>query len=158
VGRHDEPRLEPRQDPLPVGGREAAPGDTREEDVDALLANRVVDQVRAPLVVEAHACDPDRDPPDLAASVGGGRERVEVLAGQVAVEGDGEAQQQFRVHAGSEADLKRAELVGPVGLNVHRLVSEPVQRHQVDQRVRAVGAAAEASCNLRRVDDVVEWV
>ena len=58
--------------------------------------------------------------------------------------------------AGREADLERAQLVGAVGLDLDRLLGEAVQAHQVDQRVRAVGLAAEAPRDRRRVDGVVE--
>ena len=108
VGGDDGARVEPGQDPLPVVVGEAAAGDAGEEDVDVALADRLVDEVGAALVVEAQPGDGDRDAPDLAAAVGAGGERVEVLAGQFAVVGDGEAEQQLRVDAGREADLERA--------------------------------------------------
>ncbi len=79
-----------------------------------------------------------------------------MLAGEFAVVGDGEAEQQLRVDAGREADLERAELVGAVGLDLDRLLGEAVQPHQRHQRVRAVGLAAEAAGDRRRVDRVVE--
>ena len=65
--------LEAGEDPPPVVVGEAAAGDAGEEDVDVALAQRVVDQVGAALVVEAHAGDGDRDAPDLAAAVGAGQ-------------------------------------------------------------------------------------
>ncbi len=156
VGGDDGARVEPGQDPPPVVVGEAAAGDAGEEDVDPALADRLVDQVGAALVVEAQAGDGDRDAPDLAAAVGAGGERVEVLAGQFAVVGDGEAEQQLRVDAGGEADLERAQLVGPVGLDHDRPLGQAVQRHQVQQRVRAVGLAADAPGDRRGVDGVVE--
>ena len=58
--------------------------------------------------------------------------------------------------AGGERDLERAELIGPVGLDLDRLPGEAVQSHQGDQRVRSVGRAAEAAGDRRRVDGVVE--
>ena len=79
-----------------------------------------------------------------------------MLAGQFAVVGDREAEQQLRVGAGREADLERAQLVGAVGLDLDRPLGQAVQRHQVDQRARAVGLAAEAPGDRRRVDRVVE--
>ena len=127
MGGDDGAGVEPGQDPLPVVVGEAAAGDAGEEDVDVALADRLVDQVGAALVVEADPGDRDRDAPDLAAAVGAGGERVEVLAGQFAVVGDGEAEQQLRVDAGREADLERAQLVGPVGLDLDRLLGEAVQ-------------------------------
>jgi hypothetical protein len=158
VGGDDRPRFEPGQDPLPVVLGEAAAGDSGEEDVDAPLADRIVDQVGAALVVEAEPGDRDRDSPDLAAAVGAGRERVEVVAAEFAVVWDREAEQQLRVQAGGEGDLERTQLVGPVGLDLDRPLGLAVERHQVDQRARAVGRAIEALGERRRVERVVEVV
>src|SRR3954454_985289 len=72
VGRDHRSRVELGQDPPPVVVGEAAAGDAGEEDVDVALADRLVDEVGAALVVEADAGDGDRDAPDLAAAVGAG--------------------------------------------------------------------------------------
>ena len=53
VGGDDHLGVEAREDPPPVVLGEAAAGDAGEEDVDAALADRLVDQVGAALVVEA---------------------------------------------------------------------------------------------------------
>ena len=58
VGGDDDPRVEAGEDALPVVVGEAAAGDAGEEDVDAALADRVVDQVGAALVVEAQSRRP----------------------------------------------------------------------------------------------------
>ena len=58
VGGDDEPRVEPGEDPPPVVLGEAAAGDAGEEDVDVALADRLVDQVGAALVVEDRARRP----------------------------------------------------------------------------------------------------
>jgi hypothetical protein len=107
-------------------------------------------------VVEAQSGDRNRDTPNLAAAVGARAERVELVAAEFAVVGDGPAEQQLRVDAGGEADLERPQLVDAVGLDLDRALGEPVQRHQVDQRRRSVGVAAEADGDRRRVDRVVE--
>ena len=65
-------------------------------------------------------------------------------------------EQQLRVRAGHELDLERPQLVGPVGLDLDRLVLEPVQRHQTHQRARPVGLAAEPPGDRGRVHSVVE--
>src|SRR5260370_35586735 len=96
MGRYDEARVERGKDPLPVVAGEAAPGDAGEEYVDAALADRLVEEVGAALVVEAHPGHLDRDAPDLSAAVGAWRERVEVLAGGVAGVGAGRAGRQVR--------------------------------------------------------------
>ena len=55
VGGDDDLGVEQGEDPPPVVLGEVAAGDAGEEDVDAALAHRVVDQVGAALVVEAKA-------------------------------------------------------------------------------------------------------
>src|SRR4051794_171002 len=103
----DEARVEARQDPLPVAGRDAAPGDAGEEDVHRLVAQRVVVEVGAALVVEARAGDVDADPPHGAAAVRARREPVEVVAGQLAVHRHLAPEQELGVAAGDEAHDER---------------------------------------------------
>jgi hypothetical protein len=107
-------------------------------------------------VVEAGSGDLDRDSPHLAAAIGAGREGIEVLAGEVAVVGDREAEQQLRVGAGREADREGTQLVGSVRLDRNRLPAEPVQAHQGRERAGPVRPAAEATGDRRRVDGMVE--
>src|SRR5438552_6572699 len=63
-------------DSLPITLGEVAPGDSREEDVDLGVPDRLVDQVGTALVVEADTGDADADSPNLAAPIGGGGEGV----------------------------------------------------------------------------------
>lgn len=65
VGRDDRSRVQLGQDPSPVVVAEAVAGDAGEEDVDVALAQRLVEEVGAALVVEAQPGDGDRDAPDL---------------------------------------------------------------------------------------------
>src|SRR5207248_10899117 len=97
--RNDHGRVEARQDARPVAIREAAPGDTGEEHVDSSVAERLVDEVRASLVVERDAGDGDVDSPDLATAVGAGREAVEVVARQLAIERDRQSEQELGMRA-----------------------------------------------------------
>ncbi len=147
--------LQPTEDSRPIVLREAAPGDARQEEVDATRPQRVLDEVGASLVVEAGARHVDADAPDLSALVGPGGERVEVIAGQLAVEGHGQAEDQLGVRAGREADRERTELVRSVGLDHHRLPAQPVERHQLREARGAVGPAAESLADRGRVDGVV---
>src|SRR5581483_8101145 len=70
VGWDDRARLKRPDHPLPVALGEPATGDAGEEDVDRLVADRVVDQVAAALVIEARARDLNPDAVDVAALVG----------------------------------------------------------------------------------------
>ena len=87
MGRNNDLRVKPGQDSLPVALGEVAPGDSREEDVDLGIPDRLVDQVGTALVVEADTGDADADSPNLAAPIGGGGEGVKVLAGQLSAIG-----------------------------------------------------------------------
>ena len=82
-----------------------------------------------------------------------GAERVQVLARERAVERDLAAEEQLRVAAGDEADDERADLVRALGLDDHGL--QPVQAHQVRERVAAVDRGAVAAGERGRVDGMV---
>jgi hypothetical protein len=85
MARQHHPWLEGAEDAGPVVRREAPARDAGQEDVDPAMADLRVEQVRTALVVEGLPGHLDVDAPDLPALVGRRRERVEVLAGQLAV-------------------------------------------------------------------------
>src|SRR5919107_2814365 len=134
----DEARVETGQDPFPVAGRDAAPGDPGEEDVHRLVGQLVVVEVRAALVVEAHARDVDADPPHRTAPVRARCEPVEVVAGQLAVHRHLAPEQELGVPARNEAHDERPQLVRSMGDDLDRELAEAVQAHELRQRGRPV--------------------
>ena len=62
----------------------------------------------------------------------------------------------FECALGTKVTTNGPSSYGPVRLHLDRELAESVQSHQVRQRARAVGPAAEAAGDRRRVDRVVE--
>lgn len=72
----------------------AAPGDAGEEDVD-LVADLIVDEIAAPLMIEANTAHLDKDAEGLSAAVSMRRHRLEMLARDLGVKRDGFSKDEF---------------------------------------------------------------
>ena len=132
------------------------PDDAGQEVVDVVVADRVVEQVRASLVVEAHAGDGDVDAVDLTAAVAGRVQSIHPVAAELTRVGDLEAQQELGVQARYERDLERPDRVDLVELHDIRPLREIVELQQLLQGGRAVGVTAVTRQQKRNVEGVVE--
>src|SRR6185503_8424854 len=126
------------------------------EHVDVAIGDRVFDEVGRALVIEAHAGDLDVDAPHLAAAIRLWREVIDVIARQLAGERYAQAELELRVLARYEVKLERADLVVALGLDDDRLLAQPIELHEVRERLRAVGLAAGALGDRGNVERVVE--
>ena len=138
VVRHEEAGLEGGEHPWGEVAGHRAPRDAAQQQIDRAQAVLLLDQVGAAQVEEGRAVDLDVDAVDLTAAVGAAGEPVERVAGQLAVGGHCESQQQLRMATGHEADGERADLVHSLRIDLDRGVGqavEPQEPHDVRRPV-----------------------
>jgi hypothetical protein len=107
-------------------------------------------------VIEAHARDADVDAPHLAAVIRLRRQPIDVIAGELAGVRDAEPELQLGVDARHEVKAERADLVVAVRLDDDRALGEPVQRHEMLERARAVHLAAGRARDRGDIERVIE--